>query len=57
MSKKFTKESKFTANESQNMALIGILTTQLLHQQYIEDFNPPRAIKPVEPDLLVRRIN
>ncbi len=42
LSKKFTKESKFTANESQNMALIGILTTQLLHQQYIEDFNPRR---------------
>lgn len=54
--KKFTKDSNFIANEVQNMALIGILTTQLLHQQYVEEFDP-RTIKAVIPDRLVRKHN
>ena len=52
--KKFNKDSKQAANETQNMALVGILSTQLLHQQFVEDFDP-RKIKPVVPDRLVRR--
>ena len=52
--KKFTTESKQPANEVQNMALVGILSTQLLHQQFVEDFDP-RKIEPVVPDRLVRK--
>ena len=53
--KKFTTDSKQTANEVQNMALIGILSTQLLHQQFVEDFKP-EDILPVVPDKIVRRV-
>ncbi len=53
--KKFTKDSKQTANETQNMALIGILSTQLLHQQVIEDFKPEKIL-PVVPDKISRKI-
>lgn len=55
LAKKFRKDSKFAANEVQNMALMGVLTTQLLHQQYIHDFDPDK-IKPVVPDRLVRKL-
>jgi asparagine synthase (glutamine-hydrolysing) len=53
--KKFTKESKKAANETQNMALIGILSTQLLHQQFIDDFRP-EEIQPAEPNKIVRKV-
>jgi len=55
LSKKFHSTSTQAANEVQNMALIGILSTQLLHQQYIEDFRP-EGIEPTEPDRVVRNI-
>lgn len=55
LAKRFTTESKQAANEVQNMALIGILSTQLLHQQFIENFDP-ESIKPVAPDKLVRNL-
>lgn len=54
--KRFTTESKQAANEVQNMALIGILSTQLLHQQFIEDFESAR-IEPQVPDKIVRKYN
>ena len=53
--KKFSKESKQAVNEVQNMALIGILSTQLLHKQFIEDFKPEK-IQPTVPDKVVRKI-
>ena len=56
LSKKFSRGSKRVANEVQNMALIGILTTQLLHQQYVVDFDPER-IEPVVPHRLVRKLH
>jgi asparagine synthase (glutamine-hydrolysing) len=55
LSKKFTKESKQAANETQNMALMGILSTQLLHQQFIDDFRP-EEIQPAEPNKIVRKV-
>jgi asparagine synthase (glutamine-hydrolysing) len=30
--------------ETDDMALVGILSTQLLHQQFVDDFNPPPPI-------------
>ena len=53
LAKRFSQEAKQAASEVQNMALMGILTTQLLHQQYVEDFDP-RTIKPAIPDRIVR---
>jgi hypothetical protein len=35
------------------MAVAGILSTQLLHRQFIEDF-PGKDVKPVRPDVVVR---
>ena len=49
---KFRKDGRSVANETQNMALVGILSTQLLHRQYLEDF-PGDAIKPIHPDKMV----
>lgn len=54
LAKKFGRDSKFAANEVQNMALMGILTTQLLHRQYVDEFDPG-AIEPAIPDRLVRK--
>ena len=51
--KKFSKDSKLVASETQNMAMVGMLSTQLLHQQVIVNFNP-NAIKPAEPDKIIR---
>jgi len=56
LSRKFAKKSNFAANEVQNMGLIGILTTQLLHQQYIEEFDPGK-IEPAVPDRLIRKLS
>ncbi len=51
---KFRKEAPSAVNETQNMALVGILSTQLLHRQYLEEF-PGERIRPVIPDKIVRR--
>ena len=56
LKKKFTRDSTQAANEVQNMALIGILSTQVLHQQFVEDFNP-EMIEPVAPDKVVKKRN
>ncbi len=56
LSRKFHQDSNQVANEVQNMALIGILTTQLLHRQYIEEFNPGN-IEPAIPDRLIRKLS
>lgn len=36
---KYRKTERFIASETQNMAIIGILTTQILHQQFIDNFS------------------
>jgi asparagine synthase (glutamine-hydrolysing) len=33
------KDDRFVESETQNMALTGILSTQILHEQYIENFD------------------
>jgi asparagine synthase (glutamine-hydrolysing) len=35
---KFRKADQFIASETQNMALVGILSTQVLHNSFIENF-------------------
>jgi asparagine synthase (glutamine-hydrolysing) len=50
---KFEKNSSLPANETQNMALVGILSTQLLHHQYIDNFQPTYP-KLQRPDKIVR---
>ncbi len=51
---KFRREGYSVQNETQNMAMVGILSTQLLHRQYLEDF-PGDKIKAVIPDKIVRK--
>jgi asparagine synthase (glutamine-hydrolysing) len=54
LSQRFGRASKHAANEVQNMALIGILSTQSLHRQFIDDFRP-EEIQPVVPDRIIRK--
>lgn len=51
---KYQKINPAAANETQNMALVGILSTQLLHHQFVENFSGA-AIAPVRPDKIVRK--
>lgn len=51
---KLEKNSSSPANETQNMALVGILSTQLLHRQFIDEFQAT-TIKPQLPNKIVRK--
>lgn len=51
--KRFSANAKQAASEVQNMALIGILSTQILHQQFVEKFQPG-SFEPVVPDRVIR---
>jgi asparagine synthase (glutamine-hydrolysing) len=51
--KKFLKDDKFVESETQNMAVTGILSTQILHDQYIENFDPHC----VEPHKVDKRVD
>jgi len=43
---KFRNAASFIASEAQNMALVGILSTQLVHDRFVEHF--PAQIDPVQ---------
>ena len=47
-------KSTGTANEMESMALVGMLSSQILHQKFIEDF-PEEGLLPDSIDLLVDR--
>lgn len=49
---RFRSSDKSAAGEFQNMALIGVLTTQILHQQYVMGL-APRAAARLVPDRVV----
>jgi len=51
---KFRKNISSVANETQNMALVGILSTQLLHHQFIDEFHSA-AVKPLRPNKVIRK--
>ena len=46
---RFIKDDRFVESETQNMALTGILSTQILHEQFIEN-SDARSIKPHKVD-------
>ena len=48
------KKSKQAPGEIQNMAFTGILSTQLLHYQFIKNFPTHNDIEPVRPDKIIR---
>lgn len=50
---KLRKTNLPLTSEVQNMALVGVLSTQLVHHQFIEDF-PGREVAPVTPDKVIR---
>ena len=50
---KFRKAGAPVSSEFQNMALVGILSTQILHDQFIENF-PIRDVQPIKPDKIIR---
>ena len=52
--KKYVNSEQHTESETQNMALTGILSTQILHHQFIENFDA-RNIKPHTFDKLIDR--
>jgi asparagine synthase (glutamine-hydrolysing) len=50
---KYKKSDQTISNESQNMALVGILSTQLIHHQFIENFSRD-DIESLRPDKIIR---
>ena len=54
LAKRFHSEAKHPVSEVQNMALIGILSTHLLHRQFIDEFSPT-DITPTVVDKVVRK--
>jgi len=51
---KYTKPDDGFSSEFQNMALIGVLSTQILHQQFVEDFSSRTAGR-IRPDKIIDR--
>ena len=51
---KFIKGDRFVESETQNMALTGILSTQILHEQYIGNFDS-RSVLPHKVDKRIDR--
>ncbi len=51
---RFIKDDRFVESETQNMAFIGILSTQILHDQYIENFDTG-SIQPIVVDKMIDR--
>ena len=52
--KKCQAQSNGPGSESENMAVVGILSTQLIYEQFIKDFSG-RHIQPAQPDKVIRR--
>jgi asparagine synthase (glutamine-hydrolysing) len=51
---KYKKSKSSISNEIQNMALVGILSTQLVHHQFIENF-PYKQPTPIKLDKVIRK--
>ncbi|MCP3930656.1 MAG: asparagine synthase [Bacteroidetes bacterium] len=41
-------------SESENMAIVGIISTQLIHEQFIKGFDS-QSVQPAKPDKVIRR--
>jgi asparagine synthase (glutamine-hydrolysing) len=52
--KKIRSAEAASAGETQDMAFLGILSTQLIHNQYIKNFSG-HAVKSIGPDKIVRK--
>lgn len=52
--RKCQNQSHGPTSESENMAVVGILSTQLIQEQFITNF-AGRQVRPAEPDKLIRR--
>ena len=49
------RSSGSQASEAHNMAVVGILSTQLIYENFIESFQGSQVV-PVVPDKIVRKI-
>jgi asparagine synthase (glutamine-hydrolysing) len=54
LAKKIRSTEAASAGETQDMAFLGILSTQLIHHQYIENFTA-HEVKSITPDKIVRK--
>ena len=53
---KYLEKGRGPASETQNMAVVGILSTQMIHEQFVEGFSHlQKQIPPANPDKVVRR--
>ena len=50
---RYRKKDAVVDNEVQNMALVGILSTQLVHHQFIDNF-PRKPVEAIKPDKIIR---
>ena len=51
---KYQNQAQARPSEVQNMAVVGILSTQLLYEQFVENFNP-EIVNPVIPNKIINR--
>jgi asparagine synthase (glutamine-hydrolysing) len=51
---KYLQQGQAPASETHNMAIVGILSTQMLHEQFVENF-PGRDIVPAKPTKIIRK--
>ena len=51
---KYIQQGQTPTSETHNMAIVGILSTQLIHDQFVENF-PGREIESVRPAKIIRK--
>ena len=51
---KYQNQAQARPSEVQNMAVVGILSTQLLYEQFVEGFNP-EIVNPTHPNKIINR--
>jgi asparagine synthase (glutamine-hydrolysing) len=54
LAKKIRSAEATSAGETQDMAFLGILSTQLIHDQYLENF-AGHSVEPTVPNKIIRK--
>ncbi len=52
---KYIQQGQTPASETQNMAIVGILSTQIIHEQFVENF-PGRKIECARPKKIIKKL-
>lgn len=52
---KYIQQGQTPASETQNMAIVGILSTQMIHEQFVENF-PGRGVECARPKKIIKKL-